>query len=146
MDIGRLNEGNHREGGRWINHPSGGSAGSKTRPHWLELQEAPLEHCTLGIKRCLFHSFASPFLIKKSKHLCPLCPFKVPIWANRAHRDLLETPPCQSALAENRRKDLVPKKHVGPEVRSHLTWGSPSSALSPKSPHWIDAEGRRGSG
>lgn len=55
-----------------MNKSLGGSAAAG-HGH-TEPQEAPLERCTLRIKSCLFHSFAFPFLIKKSKHLPPLCP------------------------------------------------------------------------
>lgn len=68
--------------------------------------EASLESCPLGIKGCLFHSAVSPFLIKKNKHLSPLCPtslllqpFNFPIWANRTHRDILRAHPCYQVQA-----------------------------------------------
>lgn len=103
MDIGRLKEGNHSEGGRWINR-SGGSVAKRLPlllPTTLTATAEALESCPRGIKYWLFHSAASPFLIKKNKHLSPLCPtslllqpFNFPIWANGTHRDGLRAHPC----------------------------------------------------
>lgn len=95
MDIGRLKEGNHSEGGRWINRSGGSVAKSLPLPlpTTLTATAEALESCPRGIKCWLFHSAASPFLIKKNKHLSPLCPtslllqpFSFPMWANRTHR------------------------------------------------------------
>lgn len=108
MDIGRLKEGNHSEGGRWINR-SGGSVAKRLPlllPTTLTATAEKLESCPRGIKYWLFHSAASPFLIKKNKHLSPLCPtslllqpFNFPIWANRTHRDGLRAHPCYQVQA-----------------------------------------------
>lgn len=108
MDIGRLKEGNHSEGGRWINR-SGGSVAKRLPlllPTTLTATAEALESCPRGIKYWLFHSAASPFLIKKNKHLSPLCPtslllqpFNFPIWANRTHREGLKAHPCYQVQA-----------------------------------------------